>query len=145
MLVNSLLRLKRTIYNKLFNDTMVDYGEKNFQFPAFFTFRNVRVNSDYIARPDKLSNDIYGVDMYGDILCKVNGIANPFELNEDDILVVPSSEYIMDFMYYNATEQDDESTHNIKGKTKKEKRKASDSIVGDTRFKIDNTKRVVIY
>ena len=140
-----MLRLKRTIYNKLFNDTMVDYGEKNFQFPAFFTFRNVRVNSDYIARPDKLSNDIYGVDMYGDILCKVNGIANPFELNEDDILVIPSSEYIMDFMYYNATVQDDESTHKTKGKTKKDKRKASDSIVGDTRFKIDNTKRVVIY
>ena len=144
MLINSLLRLKRTIYSKLRGEEMVDYGDRSFQFPASFTYRSVRMNQDYIARPDKVSYDIYGVDMYGDILCKVNGVANPFELNDDDVLIIPSPEYIMEFMYYNPLQAEEESTEKPK-KTKKTKRKASEGIVGDSRFRIDNTQRIVVY
>lgn len=144
MLINSLLRLKRTIYSKLRGEEMVDYGERSFQFPPTFSYRTIKINSDYIARPDRVSYDIYGVDMYGDILCKINGISNPFELNDSELMVIPSSEYIMEFMYYNPLTDEDESTEKPK-KTKKTKRKASDSIIGDNRFKIDNTQRIVIY
>ena len=56
------------------------------------------VNKHYVARPDLISLAMYGDDMYADIICKVNGISNPFEINEDDILYIPSIEFIMEFL-----------------------------------------------
>lgn len=143
MLVNSLLKLKNVIKSKYLNDVIVDYGEQTFQFPYYFTFRRVCVDDDYIARPDKLANDSYGIDQYGDLLCKINDIPNPFELNTGDIISIPSIDYITDFMIYNQSSDEDISTP--QSKQKNTKRKASDSVVGDARFKIDNTKRIVIY
>ena len=49
------------------------------------------VNEYYIARPDLISLAKYGDDQFGDIICKVNGISNPFELNEGMILFIPSA------------------------------------------------------
>lgn len=143
MLINSILKLKNLIKSKYLDDVIVDYGEQTFLFPYYFTFRNIRVDDDYIARPDKVANDVYGIEQYGDIICKINGISNPFELNTGDILAIPNIEYMSDFMMYNSSNEESETAP--KQKTKTSKRKASDSIVGDTRFKIDNTKRIVIY
>ena len=56
------------------------------------------VNKYYIARPDLISLAVYGDDRYADIICKINGISNPFELNEDDVLVIPNIETIMDML-----------------------------------------------
>ena len=36
----------------------------------------------------------YGDDRYGDLLCKINGISNPFEMNENDMLDIPSLETV---------------------------------------------------
>ena len=47
------------------------------------------VNKYYIARPDLISLAVYGDDKYGDIICKINGISNPFELNEGMYLYTP--------------------------------------------------------
>ena len=52
----------------------------------------VKINKHYIARPDLVSLAIYGTDIYGDILCKINGISNPFELNENMILICPEKQ-----------------------------------------------------
>ena len=52
------------------------------------------VEKYYVARPDLISLAMYGDDKYGDIICKINGISNPFELNEGMILFIPSSEEI---------------------------------------------------
>lgn len=54
------------------------------------------VNKYYVARPDLISLAVYGDDKYADIICKVNGISNPFELNENDILIIPDIETVMD-------------------------------------------------
>lgn len=54
------------------------------------------VNKYYVARPDLISLAVYGDDQYADILCKVNGISNPFELNENDVIILPHVETIMD-------------------------------------------------
>ena len=51
--------------------------------------RFVQVEKYYIARPDLISLAVYGDDKYGDIICKINGISNPFELNEGMILYTP--------------------------------------------------------
>ena len=39
---------------------------------------------------------MYGDDKYADIICKVNGISNPFELNENDIVYIPSIDFLDD-------------------------------------------------
>lgn len=49
------------------------------------------VNEYYVARPDLISFAVYGDDKYADIICKINGISNPFELNEGMILYIPNS------------------------------------------------------
>lgn len=49
----------------------------------------VMVEKDYVARPDLISLAVYGDDRYADFICKVNGVSNPFELNEDMILYIP--------------------------------------------------------
>ena len=54
------------------------------------------VNKYYVARPDLIALALYGDDRYADILCKVNGISNPFELNENDVIILPHVETLMD-------------------------------------------------
>lgn len=54
------------------------------------------VNKYYVARPDLIALAVYGDDRYADILCKVNGISNPFELNENDVIILPHIETLMD-------------------------------------------------
>lgn len=43
------------------------------------------------ARPDLVSIRVYGEDTYQDQICKTNGISNPYSLNVDDVLVIPST------------------------------------------------------
>lgn len=52
------------------------------------------VNEYYIARPDLISQAMYGTDKYTDILCKINGISNPFELNENMMVFCPTVDYL---------------------------------------------------
>lgn len=54
------------------------------------------VNKYYVARPDLISLAVYGDDQYADLLCKINGISNPFELNENDVIIIPHVEVLMD-------------------------------------------------
>ena len=57
----------------------------------------VEVTKEYIARPDLVSFVLYHTDEYADILCKINGISNPFELMEGNILICPREEFINRF------------------------------------------------
>lgn len=148
MLLNSNLRYKPNVFSKFLNEQILDLGKKTFRIPTRFLYRVVRITPAYIARPDKVSKDLYGSEMYGDLLCKVNGISNPFELNEDDILIVPSISDLDEFVLiqdFDDIEDERNDASRPKPKKKKDKRKASDSIIGDARFKIDNTRRVIIY
>ena len=54
----------------------------------------VTVNKYCIARPDLVSLMMYGTDKYADIICKVNGISNPFEINEGMVIVCPPPELV---------------------------------------------------
>ena len=56
------------------------------------------VNKYYIARPDLISLAVYGDDKYADIICKINGISNPFELNENMTLFIPSINYLSNYI-----------------------------------------------
>lgn len=56
------------------------------------------VNEHYVARPDLISLAMYGDEKYADVICKINGISNPFELNENDVLIIPHIETINDML-----------------------------------------------
>ena len=108
----------------------------------------MEVSEKYIARPDILSLDIYGDTLYSDLLCKLNGISNPFELNVGMLLIIPSPSDIMNFMKVPSLEETDiyEKASNAPvAKTKHAKRKANEAVIGDSRFKIDQSRRIVIY
>lgn len=60
--------------------------------------RTIVVTKDYIARPDLIAFVSYGTDAYGDLVCKLNGISNPFELNEGMILFIPYIDSLQDII-----------------------------------------------
>ena len=88
---------KSIIKSEYLNENIYNLLDKTFEIPKSFKFDVIKVEQQYVARPDLLSYDIFGTDFYTDIICKVNGISNPFELNEGDLIVIPSSSYIDEF------------------------------------------------
>ena len=146
MLTNSLLMTKGTMTSKLLGEDIVDLSTRNFRIPELFSYTIIEVTRDQVARPDLISLDLYESDMYGDLLCKINNISNPFELNEGDRLVVPTSDCIaLFFVEDDYVEEDNKLLTKPLVKKKKEKRRANEAVVGDTRFKVDAQNRLVIY
>lgn len=112
----------------------------------------IEVTSDYIARPDLISLAVYGSDQYADAICKINGISNPFELNEGMILFIPDFSAVSR-MFVQATpsavcSDDTENISSIKKnyqKTKNSKRSPNEQTIGDRTFIIDKQNKIVIY
>ena len=116
----------------------------------------LEVNEYYIARPDLISLACYGTDKYGDIICKVNGISNPFELNKGMILFIPTYESINNILDIKINSsiktQKLEDANEIavilregNQKAKNEKRTPANQIVGDKNFIIDKSLGLVFY
>ena len=151
MIFHTVLNNKKQIHSDWLNDVVINLGDASFQIPESYQYEVLEVTEKYVARPDILSLDIYGDAIYSDLLCKLNGISNPFELNEGNILIIPSPDDIIRFMKNPTIEECDTesgmSNNNNKpvAKAKNEKRKANDAILGDSRFKIDKNKGVIIY
>lgn len=150
MITHTVLNNKKQIYSDWLQDIVINLNDSTFTIPATYEYEILQVTEKYIARPDLLSKDIYGDTLYSDLLCKLNGISNPFELNEGMILVIPSPDCIIDFMKTPTIEECDSSINNNSvykpiAKNNNEKRKANESVVGDSRFRIDKTKGIVIY
>ena len=100
---------------------------------------------------------MYGTDEYADIICKVNGLQNPFELNEDMQLFIPNRERIRDFIKKNNVnaskmiDPDDFNTDNIshsdRGNKKllNEKRSPAEATVNDFNYILNRDLGVVFY
>jgi hypothetical protein len=82
-----------TIYKDGEKYDMIDLLSKTYNGDAKLYGNYFVVTKEYIARPDLISFASYGSDAYADLICKVNGISNPFELNEDMIIFVPLPQY----------------------------------------------------
>jgi hypothetical protein len=145
MLFHTVLNNKNTIKSNWLSDNIYDLAEQTFIIPKLYSYEVLEVDEKYIARPDLLSYDIYGDTLYGDILCKINGISNPFELNKGMLLIIPSPDNILDFVTKDLSNDEVKDLNKPITKTKKEKRKANEAVVGDTRFKIDSNRGIVIY
>lgn len=146
-IVHTVLQNKKEFYSEWLGETIINLNDPSFIIPADYTYELLEVSKKYIARPDILSLDVYGDALYSDLICKINGISNPFELNEGMILVIPGPECIVDFMKTPTVQECEVSTSLQKPvpKTKNEKRKPNEAILGDKRFKIDKNEGVVIY
>lgn len=149
MIKHTVLNNKKNIFSDWLQDTVINLGDPTFVIPNSYEYEILEVTERYVARPDILSKDIYGDTLYSDLLCKLNGISNPFELNVGMILIIPSPDCIMNFMKTpKATECDNNNNNDLNKpvvKARNQKRKANEAIVGDSRFKIDKNRGIVIY
>ena len=147
MLINALLMNKPTIHSKTLDEDIINLGAISMVIPNRVNYSIYRVNKSHIGRPDLISQIAYDDDRFGDLICKINNIPNPFELNEGDILIIPEIDSLSQFVVEDTWNDDMESDETDKpvAKKKSEKRKANEAIVGDTRFKVDKDNRVIIY
>lgn len=149
MIFHTVLNNKKQIYSDWLQETVINLGDPTFQIPSEYQYEIMEISEKYIARPDILSKDIYGDAIYSDLLCKLNGISNPFELNKGMVLIIPSPDCIMNFMKTPTNEECDTNSEIVSNKPvskqKNQTRKANEAIVGDSRFKIDKERGVVIY
>ena len=151
MLDYNLLNNKGTITSKYLDETIYNLLDQTFQIPQEgFNYQVFKVTEEYIARPDLISYDAYGTTDYTDILCKLNGISNPFELNEGMLIVIPapgdlSSKSFIFPAPENEYETEDDTPTGPVQKTKHDKRKSNEAIIGDSRFKIDPSNGIIIY
>lgn len=88
-----------TLYKDGEKYEMIDLLSKVYNGDADIYGNTFRVTKEYIARPDLISFAIYGTDKYGDMICKVNGISNPFELNENMLIFAPLEEFLSQIVY----------------------------------------------
>lgn len=150
MIENPLILNKSTITSKVLNNSeIVNLLDKTFSIPNEFTYNVIEVPEDCIARMDLIANQIYGDSSFSDLLCKLNGISNPFELNEGDMIVCPNVSDIGNFYYiessYEKEIENDEKVNKPIPKEVKEKRKPNEAVIGDKRYKVDRANKVIIY
>jgi len=141
------------LYNKnqkvsnINGETIKDLLTLTYIKPDMFSYSMFKVPAEYIARMDLICLDQYGDARYADVICKLNGISNPYELNAGQILILPNPGIINQF-YYRSDDIDinsENDTEKPQPKTKKEKRKANEAVIGDKRFRIDKQNGLVIY
>jgi hypothetical protein len=149
MIDHAVLSDKSVIFSEYLNESIYCLSDPTFIIPNNYSYELLYVTDKYIARPDLLSQDVYGDNGYADLLCKLNGISNPFELNEGMVLIIPSPDCIPDFRYTpDVTEFDrNVSEYEIKpiAKQKTMQRKPNEAVINDTRFRIDAVNGVVVY
>lgn len=148
MLSYQVLNNKSTIKSDFLQEDIFNLLDKTFEVPAEgYEFKIFIVTKDYVARPDLIAQKLYGDTMYTDVLCKINGISNPFELNAGMMMVVPELNYIDRFVVRSVDHQDHETDDIIKPvpKKKNEKRKANEAVTGDQRFLVDPVSGIIIY
>lgn len=146
--------LKGTVNSDYLQDRIYNLLDDTFILPKTgFEFNLFIVPKEYIARPDLIALDAYDDVNFADIICKINGISNPFELNEGMEIIIPTIDSLPGFYIDNSRStgdpMDEDDDKYIIGKvnsTKKNiKRKANEAIIGDSRFKIDAAGGIIIY
>lgn len=122
--------------------------------PWVLNSRLVEVTKEYVARPDLVAFVVYGSDEYADIICKINGISNPFELNEGELLYCPDLSVIPSLASYKASEveglidNDSDNVEKTKTNYKKstnEKRSPNEATTNEHNYVLGMNDAVVFY
>ena len=71
--------------------TIFDFNKEN-----FVTYTAYKVPKEYVMRPDLISQAVYNDTAYTELILKYNGISNPFAIDQDDIILIPSLDSAQD-------------------------------------------------
>lgn len=157
MLDYLVLKNKRTVTREGSNNNELQYDMLNkvINTVDFNPQDIIIVNKYYIARPDLISLACYGDDKYADIICKYNGISNPFEINEDDIIYIPPLNALnlmfnSNIVASNFIDKQSNSNNIIEKeyplqKDINERRSPAEQVVGEQNYVIDKSLGVVFY
>lgn len=136
------------------NDTFVDLMSNSYNIPYKYEGFPLLVSKYYVARPDLISLAVYGSDEYADIICKINGISNPFELNEGDLIYIPDVDTVANcFHMADSKEAIAEPNDNILNQKKKnnfqkkkdQRRSSNEQVEGDKIFVIDKSLGMIFF
>ena len=127
------------LQRKLHEEDLIDLGSPSFTIPNSFRGAMYEVTEEHVARPDLLSSDLYGDEMYADVICKLNGISNPLELNEGMLIVVPSPDDVDEFIV-TPSDLDYKET-----KVKRKRKRPSDRSQFSKQFTYNDSTKVVVY
>jgi len=146
---NSILQNKPEIFSEHLGERIIHLGAMTYKLPGNIDYEVFQVDKAHVARPDLIADIFYGDAQYGDLICKINNIPNPFELNEGMFIIVPTvaslDKFYVQDIFNDSTSEENGKTKRPRPKTRTEKRKPNEAVVGDTRFKIDKANRVIIY
>lgn len=153
MLEYKLLDKKPKIENN--DETYIDLLAKTYDDTQYFACTPIIVNKHYVARPDLISLAVFGDDKYGDIICKLNGISNPFELNEDMIILIPNFDYLQDCVIKSPAasnlviDPEKDTIQNVNKnnmqKKRSDDRSPNEQVVGESNYIIDKSLGIVFY
>lgn len=166
MLLYDILFNKATInddtegeYVDLLSDSLKEYNSDSQEWASIFSgARRVVVSKYYVARPDLLSLAFFKDDCYADLICKVNGISNPFEINENMILLIPDR-YKLESLKANINPSESEmvsstnssatsditNTKKTNQKLKNERRSPAEATVEDSNYTVNYDLGLVFY
>lgn len=123
----------------------------------FSNAKPIIVTKEYIARPDLISLYVYKTDEYADLICKLNGISNPFELNENMVLLIPSKNKLDEIVnktnmgvseFINENDKNTDNICQIEKTNKKllnQKRSPNEATINDNNYIIRKDMGLVFY
>lgn len=154
---------KSEIYSKIVKKSINNLLDTTFILPSEdFRAQIVEVTEEFICRPDLLSKEVYGSEEYAFIICKLNGISNPLELNRGMLLAIPSPDSLDQFVvqvnndYWKDFEINEEPSgvnNNYLDKNNKpvpkkstdKNRRPNEALATDKRFNIDKISKRIVY
>ena len=154
---------KSEIYSKIIKKSINNLLDTTFILPGDdFSTQIVEVTEEFICRPDLLSKEVYGSEEYAFIICKLNGISNPLELNRGMLLAIPSPDSLDQFVvqvnndYWKDYEILEEKNNNpdnnilknnkpVPKKSTDKNRRPNEALVTDKRFNIDKISKRIVY
>lgn len=132
-----------------------------------FSANIIQVTSEFVGRPDLLSKEVYGSEEYASIICKVNGISNPIEINDGMLIALPAPDILdkfivqesLDEVYWSERPEDNNSGSSINyngsdnkkyqlpipKKSTDKNRRPNEALATDKRFNIDKISKRVVY
>lgn len=148
MLFSQNLNKKEIFHSEYLDEDIVDLLSGTFRIDSKYQSRTVHIDPGYESRWDLIAEKALGDDIYHDVLLKLNGHSNPFEVFEGQIILLPTEDEVNNFFQNPSKEWSEAGLGNIfrpKPKAKNEKRKPNEAVVGDKRFNIDQLSKIVIY
>lgn len=149
---SQILSNKTTFKSDYIGGEIANLLDKTFQIPEAYSAQVMLVTDAYEARPDVFCQDVYGDEDAQDVICKLNGISNPFEFAAGMYVIVPDADALQEFYCVPVLKEEmsidkapEEKRYKPTPKAATATRKPNEAVIGDRRFVIDRGSKVIIY